>query len=128
GRLAPAARAALLFPTLPGLLRRSGVVGRVLAADVASPVEVAPLGVEEGAATRAASLLGEERLDRCDRVDLAAARPAGKLGHSLHGSRHRSRRREAARRTARAGRPVRDLVDYVGWGMWRNVARTNNPG
>ena len=40
-----------------------------------------PVGVEERAAARAAPLLGEQRVERGGRVDLAAAGAAGELGH-----------------------------------------------
>ena len=40
-----------------------------------------PLAVQERTAARAAPLLGEERLQRRNRVDLASARPAGEPGH-----------------------------------------------
>jgi len=43
-------------------VRRTGVVGRVLATIVATSVGIASLGVQRGTAAGAAPLLGEERL------------------------------------------------------------------
>ena len=74
-----------LAAVLDASLLRSGpaarVVRRVLPPVVHPPLVVAPVHVEECAAARAAPLLGEQRVDRSDGVDLAATRPAGELRH-----------------------------------------------
>ena len=69
------------FLDAPLLGRRARVVRGVLAADLGTPVVLAPIGVEKGATTGATPLLGEQRLQRRDRVDLAATRPAGESRH-----------------------------------------------
>jgi uncharacterized protein (DUF58 family) len=56
-------------------------VSRVLAAQIHPTFERAPIIAKVGTATRAAALLGEERFERCHRVDLAAAGPAGEFWH-----------------------------------------------
>src|SRR6185369_7420571 len=75
GRLPAARRPPILIATL-GRLGRAGVVRRVLASRVLAPLEIAPIVVQKRPAPRTAPLLGEERFDRRDRVDLSAARPA----------------------------------------------------
>ena len=64
-------------------LRRSRIVLGVLAPVRRPPFILAPIAVEEGATARTTPLLGEERFERRDRVDLASARVAGEPGHAL---------------------------------------------
>jgi hypothetical protein len=61
--------------------RRSWIGIRILAPEQMPPVMLAAIGVEERSAARTPALLGEERLERRDGVDLAPAAPARKSGH-----------------------------------------------
>src|SRR5215211_4593004 len=63
GRLPPSFRAPFDDAPLALLRRRPGIVSRVLAADVAASLGVAPLVVQEGTTPRTATLLREQRLE-----------------------------------------------------------------
>jgi hypothetical protein len=68
----PPAQAALGEASLTELLDRPRVVGRILAPGQRSTVVLPSIVAEVRAATRAAALLGEQRFEWRDGVDLAA--------------------------------------------------------
>ena len=82
GRRRGAMRAAVAHPPLRTPSGGPGSSGGFWRRIDLAPLVVAPLVVEVGAAARAAPLLGEERLERRDGVDLPAAGPAGELAAS----------------------------------------------
>ena len=94
--------ASLAFAPLSVVGRRARVIGRVGPAQLLPAVERPPLVAQVGAAARTATLLGEQRLDRSDGVELPAARPAGELGHRA-GPLRPAAARPGRPRPARAG-------------------------
>ena len=96
-------------PPLRHALRRARVVRRVLAPDRLALLAVASLVAQGGAAARTAPLLGEERLERRDRVDLPAAGPAREsgIGPSVRPSAGRPARPRPSRAGTRSPRACR---------------------
>jgi len=61
--------------------RRPGIVGGILPTILLPALVLPSFGIQEGAAARTTPLLGEERTERRNRVDLAAAGPAREARH-----------------------------------------------